>query len=356
MCIAGCNCLKPNQPVQTTQLPVVQENPKVAERCSPVRELLSKNYRLEKKVDVLIAKAGTYEDRTGAILSNEEAARVAHVDSVCRAWVFGEVSGKQYAATLLGLTSESIVGTKDPADQAAAVAKAVELFRELQREGLLPPEFNPSKVPDRVAEDEKLPKNELRDRINAAIKGVEDLSRGFMSTVDFQRQVLERLTALETNIAQLKGGGKPANENTRTPRSDVAESPDSIGSSRSANDSSGNSGFHHPLDILKVYFSTNSAELSYDGRRILRDAAVAWASTDSTVDIIGYADSRGSVQHNSVLSKARAKEVADVLRQNGVRVSEVQGGGVDQSAGEHELQRIAKVVRRNHLLPATVKN
>lgn len=337
LCITGCCCFQPGQPGKSTTPSVAPENPKVAERCSPVRELLSKNYRREKKVDVVIAGAGTYEDRTGAILSNEEAARVAHIDAVCRAWVFGEVSGKQYAATLLGLTSDSIVGTKDPAERDAAVANAVELFRELQRQGLLPPEFDPSKVPDRVVEDEKLPSNTLRDRINAAIKGLEGLTSGYMSTADFQRQVLDRFSAMEAGIAQLQGGGKPPNGGP--------QAPDASG--LSADDSSGKSDAHRPLDTLTVYFSTNSAELSYDGRRMLRDAAVAWASTDSTVDIVGYADPRGSAQHNAVLSTARAKEVAEILRQNGVRVSGVQGGGVGQSAGELELLRIAKVVRRN---------
>src|SRR5262249_25124114 len=70
--------------------------PEVSARCSPVKDLLSKNYHRDGQVNLALVKAGGAYDRTGAILSGDEAARVAHIDAVCRAWVKGVIKDQEY--------------------------------------------------------------------------------------------------------------------------------------------------------------------------------------------------------------------------------------------------------------------
>lgn len=342
--LSGCTCFDPKHVDKASQAPIHRENPEIANRCSPVRDLLAKNYRRERKVDVLVAGAGTYDSRTGAILSNDEAARVAHVDSVCRAWVYGEITGKQYAATLLGITSAAILEAKDPAQRQATASEAVKLFEELRKLGILPPEFAPAKIPERVAEDARLTESELRDRINAAIVEMDRISRGFIGIPEFQRQVLDRFTALETSISQLREQGTPRKEDppgsgVRLPSDQGNRMPGSSGASTAADKA-----VPPTLQSLTVYFSTNSAELSYEGRRMLRNAAAGWAASGSIVDVVGFADPRGSGSLNDRLSRGRANEVAALLKTLGVKVSSAKGAGVERSGGDLETLRIARIV------------
>ena len=63
-----------------------------------------------------------------------------------------------------------------------------------------------------------------------------------------------------------------------------------------------------------AYFATNSAELSEADKRAL-DALAAFAATQNgfLVEVRGYADSRGSEDHNLMLSDRRADAVVDYL-------------------------------------------
>jgi outer membrane protein OmpA-like peptidoglycan-associated protein len=63
-----------------------------------------------------------------------------------------------------------------------------------------------------------------------------------------------------------------------------------------------------------VFFATNQAELTDDGKRTLDALAASAATQDGyLIEVRGYADSRGSEAHNLLLSSERADAVVDYL-------------------------------------------
>lgn len=73
------------------------------------------------------------------------------------------------------------------------------------------------------------------------------------------------------------------------------------------------------VEIPDITFVTDSARLTKDGRRVVRDAAeVLGEHPDVEVRIEGHTDSRGTEEHNLRLSERRADEVLDRLVELGI--------------------------------------
>ena len=73
------------------------------------------------------------------------------------------------------------------------------------------------------------------------------------------------------------------------------------------------------VEIPNITFVTDSARLTKDGRRVVRDAAeVLEEHPDVEVRIEGHTDSRGTEDHNLRLSERRADAVLDELARLGV--------------------------------------
>lgn len=73
------------------------------------------------------------------------------------------------------------------------------------------------------------------------------------------------------------------------------------------------------VEIPNITFVTDSAQLTKDGRRVVREAAeVLEEHPEVEVRIEGHTDSRGSEAHNRRLSERRADEVVDQLVEHGV--------------------------------------
>jgi peptidoglycan-associated lipoprotein len=76
--------------------------------------------------------------------------------------------------------------------------------------------------------------------------------------------------------------------------------------------------------LRNVYFAVNSDELSQTGEQTLRRNA-RWlrANPDSDVKIEGFADERGSTQHNKELGMRRALTAASYLESLGIEAKRI---------------------------------
>ena len=89
-------------------------------------------------------------------------------------------------------------------------------------------------------------------------------------------------------------------------------------------------GFGVQSSQLPVHFDTNSSTLNKDGLTAVDEMAAFLKSQTNLnkVKIIGFADQRGSAEHNQYLSEQRAQTVASYLQQNNINIAiEILGKG-----------------------------
>ncbi len=68
-----------------------------------------------------------------------------------------------------------------------------------------------------------------------------------------------------------------------------------------------------------IFFSEEGVSLDDAGKAVIQDAAnLARANPTAPVRVLGFADPEGSVAFNRALSRARAENVAEALREDGV--------------------------------------
>ena len=274
----------------------------ISTRCTPVKDLISKNLSISGTVRVAgIAGAGGTYEASGAILEPTEAAQIARLDMYCRNWVSGLYDDKQYTDLIATELAGAISLTVPVADQAARIETALAELRRLG-EGL------PGSLPSASAialEVQRL--NALRpDEV------AEDLQGGGTSTdadnvsADSLAVIVARLDFLEQVLTA--DGDTPG----RTPPGDTEVVRRSNG--------------------FDVYFSTGSSELTHSGRLAIGQAARRLATRE--VIVTGFADARGSADLNRQLSQDRADAVATELRAAGFVVRQSVGVGEEMTSSE----------------------
>ena len=307
-CIAGC-CTDP----KVTQQP---EDPEVLARCTPVRDLLSKNYHRQNNVDLAVVNAGSLYKTEGAVLSGEEAAHIADIDIACRAWVHHIISGEDYAKKVLGITSATIVSTSAPGERHQIIESAIKILSDFKRQGLLPNELNPLNLSSKVEDDAKLTKKQLEDELAAAMTELaEQIHKYPKNEIIRQEQILTRIAQLERTLSEFE---KPHLPPLVTPPQ--GSTP------------------------LEVYFTTMNAELTYDAITRLRSAAETWRGQHKIVDITGYADPRGNLLNNMKLARVRAENVAAILKRLGVTLGDVKGEGIGTGSLDNDQLRVVRIV------------
>lgn len=96
------------------------EDPAVAKKCTPVRSLLAKNYQIGGKANALVVGVGGSFVRRGPELTAEQSTRIVEFDRVCRAWVAGAVSSKEWADYLRKSVAASISEAEKNGDKVEA--------------------------------------------------------------------------------------------------------------------------------------------------------------------------------------------------------------------------------------------
>lgn len=265
------------------------EDPEVASRCTPVRALLAKNYHRGASADLGIVSGGAVTDIRGAVLSPEEAARIARMDYFCRAWVAGAISDVDYGRVLFGAASIAVIEDTDAGNRGKATALVVAIMEQLKARGIIPAVVTPATFPARVEADAGFSTDALERRF-AALAGETAVrfGREREDETTFRADVIARLDKLEHALAP-------------------AIAPADRGAA--------------------VYFATGSSELTHDAQLRLSAGAQLWSRAGSGVRVIGYADARGSRRANLALSRRRAMAVAAALNRLGVRVRQVVGAG-----------------------------
>ncbi|MFD2792673.1 OmpA family protein [Promicromonospora vindobonensis] len=110
------------------------------------------------------------------------------------------------------------------------------------------------------------------------------------------------------------------------------------------------------VDIPNITFVTDSARLTRDGRRVVRDAAeVLEEHQEVEVRIEGHTDSRGSEAHNRRLSERRADEVLDRLAKLGVDRDRLTSKGFGESE-PRVVPRTFADLEKNRRVEFTVQN
>ena len=104
---------------------------------------------------------------------------------------------------------------------------------------------------------------------------------------------------------------------------------------------------------VQIYFESDSAELTRDGRAVIRAAADAARSCQVTaVEVVGLADAAGTADANLELSKRRAQSVTAALASAGLPNAEFkvaaagQAGSVTADGKTAPLRRRADVTLR----------
>lgn len=302
--LAGC-CPRP-------QLTLPPLNREIAERCTPVGALLSKNYHRKRAADLLILSGGEEVDKIGAILSGEEAERIHQLDTLCRAWVMKAISDDQYGDALLDFASAAILRTTTPEQRQAAADETKKDLARMREKGIVPPSADPASLAAHIDKDALLTPAELDVRLDAKFANVATKFDDFFSlSSGFQAEIRTRLGSIEARLAS-------------TPNS-----PPNPGAARG--------------EAMDIYFSTGSAELTYDARARLRAAAPGWLRDKARLALVGYADPRGGRVTNARLSLARAGAVAAELVRLSIPVCEVRGGGAGASIGDFDSMRVVRV-------------
>jgi OOP family OmpA-OmpF porin len=150
-------------------------------------------------------------------------------------------------------------------------------------------------------------KVEVEGRGNSEGLLVAEKVRFSSSDLETARVVDSRVAPVEEANRRLSGQVEEASEISRAARDEAGRAHDRI----SALDD------YVVQDSASVYFRVNSTIISPEDKRALDDLARKAATTKGyVIEIAGFADSTGNVQHNRVLSQQRADAVVRYLQEN----------------------------------------
>jgi hypothetical protein len=95
--------------------------------------------------------------------------------------------------------------------------------------------------------------------------------------------------------------------------------------------------------VQKIYFETDKSSITEKNTKLL-DSLIAHLQSNyvvSAIDIKGYTDETGAVEHNQVLSLKRANSVSLYLKNNGIDSLQINAGGlgINKEIQENPLQR-----------------
>lgn len=178
----------------------------------------------------------------------------------------------------------------------------------------------PGELTDRCQQTRELRPGMLRG-VDVRMLGV---GYGASAVTEAQR---EWLTGLWRRVCAVAGAGGPCVDDTQPPATaprnpahaadDPAVTPPTITIKTGEADI--------PASLL---FATDSAVIGGDARGVLSDVIARIRKAGARkVTVEGHTDSRGTPEHNLRLSKRRARAVADVLGQAGIKVTTVTGYG-----------------------------
>lgn len=310
LALAGC---------QTPGEKRADEDAEVAARCTPVKDLLSKNYHREGRLDLAVVSGGGVLSRTGVVLTGAEASRLAQLDYFCRAWVKGALSDAQYAQAILPVFATTVADTAAGQSVAAIAGSNAAGLDALKQQQIVPEALETQQLQGYAEAAAGLPADQRQAQLTSQLGGISAVLRlAADGELQFQASVLTRLDDLE-RILKPQGAASGPSGDPAAPRPPAP-----------------------PLRGLDLYFSTGSAELAYDSRQRLRDAAAGWVQQSRAVTVTGFADGRGRDELNRALSAARARAVAQELERAGVDVTAVRGAGVKPGA-DLDLARTVRI-------------
>jgi OmpA-OmpF porin, OOP family len=130
----------------------------------------------------------------------------------------------------------------------------------------------------------------------------------------------ERITATEKNAEKLSGQIEEntalANAAMSTATRARVTADGALKSATLANERIGGLGFYDTVKIITVYFESGSSVLDQEARDVM-DRETTWAEIQKSkgyvVEVVGFADSTGTVGFNKQLSERRTKAVIDYL-------------------------------------------
>lgn len=288
MLISGCAWMpwSPERMV-TTQ--------RVAERCTSISNVIGKNYQVSGKLNLLIGGFGGGWSQTGVELSPEAADRQIQMDRLCRAWAVGAITDEKWTDVYVQFALASIAPlARNDTNEARTQLKAAEEFLRTATAELA--KFRPESMykPENVAD--KL--SEAVAQVATSSVTLEDLHKGAEVAVSGtlltkqQTAVMNALSDVQTRLGKVEGR--------------LGGGPDSVSISPLYRN-------WQTKGATKVYFALGKSDLSNKSKKALDDLLKGPFPRELRVEVIGYADTTGSVQKSALLSVARAEEVRDYL-------------------------------------------
>jgi outer membrane protein OmpA-like peptidoglycan-associated protein len=302
------------------------EDPEIAARCTSISNVIEKNYHLGANLNAVAAGGGFAYTRSGVVLTPEAAERQITMDRLCRAWVKNKVDDKQWERAYIGY----ILASAAPASRSGDAKVQRELVKNLAElrqalDGLAQLKATnettqPLSIPS-VEDLKSMLENSLKESDKQAQARLDELARSLQSAwrQDVGRQLTDAVEILQRDVAGI------------------------------ARKLQAGSVIWTALPTFQLGFERNKTSL--DAKAVLKlhtELLGLKEVQDYRIELVGYADSSGSLARNSQLSAARALEVQSYLiTEMGLSVSKVFASGhrgwVTRFGDEPQKNRVVDV-------------
>ncbi len=161
-------------------------------------------------------------------------------------------------------------------------------------------------------------------------------------------QLETRAGDLETRAGQLENGQKQTEQKVGQVKAEADQANQGV---ESVNRRVSDMDDYVVKDSATVYFKLNSTVLTAEGKKDLDDIAQkAQAEKGYMIEVAGFADKTGNIQHNQELSEKRAQAVVTYLQEQGNvplrRILAPAGLGISHEAADNNTTEGRKMNRR----------
>jgi outer membrane protein OmpA-like peptidoglycan-associated protein len=310
----------------------------VAAKCTPVNALLLGTYDQSFSLNIpLYGGISEHYKHKVAELTGEQASRLSNLDDACRAWAYGALSSEKYGNILMAYYGGAVSQASNGVAPSDLLDKVIAAIKELQAHGSAPKDSDLAKgvtPEDEVRKIAAMPSATAASKMDAVYQeALPELSK-FTETDDpdrkFQLFVLKKLTVIDAYLNNSPGPGQ-SGDGWRKQGPGTGNAPNPA----------------EPIQSYTVFFTTNSAEITHGEKNGLLAVAAAWRTAGTKVEVLGFADPRGTSAHNRILSQRRAWEIELFLTQNGVSVVKASAGDplldMDTEFGEERVVLIKAI-------------
>jgi len=282
---------------------------KVQAKCTPIRTLIAKNYRVGFMAKILENGGGAGIEKTGTELTREQADRQVDIDRICRAWVNHVYTDAEWAAFLRKQGTASLAelskatSQKDRADYEAALNELAKTIAGIGRSSNVAP-----------------PKDEIASLVEDLKVRIENISK--INPLELQSELLKSFLALDNRVIDSRSVTEKSMNETLIRLANLNEQigiiKDELANFAATPKSKKEIPPSHDQDvtntaIVYIGFEKGSYQLSNSALLDLRKKLDIYKRSNVVFNISGYTENRGPVEFNERLAFRRGAVIRDWL-------------------------------------------